>query len=577
VRLTSARVRIRRPTGRETFWGLLAFAALSWTILGSSYNTFTATTAVVAAIVLLSAGVVAGDAGMASLCQISFAALSGWVLLKFAEAGDPLPPLLEMVIAVLASTGLGIVVGLPALRLRSVNLAIVTLGVGLAVETFLVAQRFPADSRIDRPFFAQGDLAFFLFCLICFGVIAYTLDAIRRRPLGGVWQSVKHSERATAAMGYSVTWAKLSVFAVGATIAGLGGILTVMLIGVADVTTFPAVQSLILFAAAVFIGAWRWQGALFAGVASVAIPEVLKTVGWSRDVSRLLFGVGATQALASGSSVADALWPRRTVPIPPDIDDAWHERSGAFDAPAPLGVADAASSPPVMAIRGLSVRYGGVVAVDDLQLEVRDREIVGLIGANGAGKTSVVDAMSGYVDYSGTVELNGVRLEGSPQGRARAGLRRTFQQDRVVPTLTAAQYLRLAARRSLSPADIDHCLAFAGVRSRDALVGQFEGATRRLLEVAGAFASQPSLVLLDEPVAGLAGAEGLQFADRLGMAPSMFGCAVLVIEHDVDFVRSVCSRVVVMDFGKAIAEGTLDDVLRTNVVRVAYLGQLDVT
>jgi branched-chain amino acid transport system permease protein len=566
--------RLKVPTRSQIIWTVIVVAALSWS-LGGTYNTFTATSAVTVAIVLLGVGVVAGDAGMATLCQIAFAAVSAWAFMKFGSAGHPLPIAIEIVISVLTATGLGLLFALPALRLRSVNLAVVTLGMGMAVETFLVAQTFPvASNGIDRPFFAASDGAFFAFCLFCFAVIAILLEWARRSPLGGTWQSVKNSERATAAMGYSVTWAKLSAFGVGSTIAGVSGILTVMLIGVADVTTFPSILSLILFAVGIFIGSWRWQGALFAGVASVAIPEVLKSNHLSLDFSNLLFGLGAVQALAGGTAIADVFWPRRVAAAQEKsrTRNVWADAIAAADSTRSIG-SDAGI--PVMSVRDLSVHFGGVVAVDGVSFGIGSREILGLIGANGAGKTSLVDAATGFWPYGGTVELSGKPLSGSPQSRARAGLRRTFQQDRVTPTLTAERYLRMAARHKLSPVEMELYLAFAGIDSKHVLVGSLEGAARRLLEVAGAFASNPVAVLLDEPVAGLSAAEALHFASRLVQAPVVFGSSVLVIEHDVDFVRAVCSRTIVLDFGRVIAQGKPEDVLREPVVRTAYLGQVD--
>ena len=229
--------------------------------------------------------------------------------------------------------------------------------------------------------------------------------------------------------------------------------------------------------------------------------------------------------------------------------------------------------PPGLEIRGLSVRYDGLVAVDDVKLEVPSHAILGIIGANGAGKTTLIDAVSGYVRYSGEVIVGGVVLRGSPQARARAGLRRTFQQDRVVPTITVEQYLRLAAGRLLSSEELGGLLAFSGISSPSALVGEFEGASRRLLEVAAAFASRPKVVLLDEPVAGLSASEALEFAERLRMAPAVFGASAVLIEHDVDFVRAVCEHVVALDFGKVISSGTPDSVLADPAVSAAYLGE----
>jgi branched-chain amino acid transport system permease protein len=540
-------------------------AALVYPLVSGAYDLFLGTSAVVSAVVLLSLGVLSGDAGMPSLCQISFAAVSACVFTQFAAADHPLP----LVVQVLASTAvaavLGAVVSLPALRLRSVNLAVVTLGVAGAVGTVLNAPRF-GQVFADRPGILAGDEAFYVFTVVCFAALAALLGFVRRRPTGVAWKSVKNSERATAALGVSVVRAKVTAFATSAAVAGFAGVLTVLQLGIVAPTNFLTTSSLVVFAAALFIGSWRWQGALLAGVVATLVPELVSRAGLPQDLGNLVFAVGAIQALAGGVAVADRVWPQGGRRGRGAVDaTAWDCVVAQRSVAAPTGA-------PALEVRGVTVRYGGITAVDGVDLHVDPAEVVGLVGANGAGKSSIIDALSGFAPATGDVVVAGRPLTGPPQRRARHGLRRTFQQDRVVTTVTVGQYLRLAAGRRLPADELEALVAFSSAPSAGHLVGDLEGAARRLLEVAAAFAARPAVVLLDEPVAGLSAAEALVFARSLRAAPAVFGCGVLLVEHDVDFVRAVCTRAVALDFGRVVAGGTPEEVFADPTVRAAYMG-----
>ena len=225
-------------------------------------------------------------------------------------------------------------------------------------------------------------------------------------------------------------------------------------------------------------------------------------------------------------------------------------------------------------MRGLSVRYGAVAALTEVDLTVAPGAVMGLIGPNGAGKSTLVDAVTGFVSpEAGTVELGGVSLGGWPvQARARAGLRRTFQQDRVPPSLTVAEYLRFVSRRHVSRDRMRAALGYLDCPPPGRPISQLDTGTRRLLEIAGLLLSDARLVLLDEPAAGLGRAGSELLGERLSGVPAAFGISLLLIEHDLDLIRACCSAVAVLDFGKVIAEGEPGDVLSQAAVTAAYLG-----
>jgi branched-chain amino acid transport system permease protein len=229
---------------------------------------------------------------------------------------------------------------------------------------------------------------------------------------------------------------------------------------------------------------------------------------------------------------------------------------------------------PALEITGLTVKYGAVTALDKVDVTVPERSVVGLIGPNGAGKSTLVDAVTGFLAaYDGTIAAGGVPIDALPAYKRARHVRRSFQTDRTIPDLTAREYLRLAADRRVPEAAIDEVLAFIGVDTPGVPIERLDVRHRRLLQVASCLVVGADVVLLDEPGAGLTAEESLDLGARIERIPERFGCAVLLIEHDMDLVRAVCSEVFVLDFGELIAEGPTRSVLESRNVAAAYLGE----
>lgn len=227
----------------------------------------------------------------------------------------------------------------------------------------------------------------------------------------------------------------------------------------------------------------------------------------------------------------------------------------------------------------LTVQFGGVRPLDDLTAEL-DAPIAGLIGPNGAGKTTLLNVLSGFVTpIAGRIEVDGVDiLSLSPPARARFGLRRTFQTEQVVDDLSAydnvqavldhVDHDRRSARASVERA-LDHVgLGDFGDRMGDTL-NLFQ---RRMLELAKALVGAPRLALMDEPAAGLTDAESAALRAAILGVPEHFGAHVLLIDHDVNLIRSTCAQTLVLDFGRRLALGETAAVLDDPAVRRAYLG-----
>lgn len=557
------------------------------------YLVFLGTTAIVATIAILGLGVVTGSSGMISLCQLTFAAVGAWVVSGLSQIDAPGGFILWLIVGGLAAGAVGVLVGLPALRLRGVNLAVVTLGFAAAADVTLVQIQFPGASEglgVLRPDAFSDDRSFFFLGILALVVCAVAVYLLQKSRWGSSWKSVAFSERGTASVGASVRSSKLTAFAVSAALGGVSGGLVVGQVGIAFPSSFTPIQSLALYVLAIMSGAHLIDMAIFGGILWVLVPELLKRWGVPQDWGFVIFGALGVQALAGGSNLGTVIrnvwWNRQHAAAGPVAGSA----ANTLGEPATPGAATetatepaAASKPPagpgkpVLVIEGLSVSFGQVKALDGVNLTITENSIMGLIGPNGAGKSTLVDALSGFLpQHGGTVTLDGRPLYGlSPSRRARLGLRRTFQQDRVPPSLTIRAYLRFVARRRLAPSEIDDTLAFFGCPPADTRLAAVDVGTRRLVEVAANILSRPRILLLDEPAAGLSHEEHLALGSRLLEVPERFGVSVLLIEHDLDMVRRVCSTITVLDFGQVLDAGPQESVLANPKVMEAYMGETE--
>jgi branched-chain amino acid transport system permease protein len=542
-----------------------------------SYWVFLFTTVVISGIALQSVGIVAGRTGMISLCQMSFAGVGAWTVAWLNVHDAPGSLLLWVVIGGVAAVPLGVAIGLPALRLRGINLAIVTLGFAAAFDGILGAFTFPGQTEyraVARPELFESDEAYLVLCIIAFALIAVALEFVSKSRLGAAWLSIRHSERATAAHGVSIPRGRLSAFALSAFIAGVSGGLLAGQLGTLVSDSFNIVQSLALFVVATMVGAQHPEGAIFGGVLMTLFPELLRRLNLPQDIGNIAFAVGATQALSMGASTSEAwrqaAWRRRQRRAPSQAAPP-----SAIETPAaPIKVAMAVGGPPALAVRGLTVRYGSVVALDRVDLLVEPGTVTALIGPNGAGKSTLIDAVTGFLPgYDGTVECAGRPLDGLPaHHRARLGVRRTWQQTRIAPDLAAGGYVRLAAGRPLADDELADLLHWLGCPGAEEPVAAVDVGTRRLLDIAGIVAARPTVILLDEPAAGQSHQESLRLAQRIAEIPGRYGSAVVLVEHDIDLVRMACAAVTVLDFGEVIASGAPAEVLANPAVVKAYLG-----
>lgn len=253
-------------------------------------------------------------------------------------------------------------------------------------------------------------------------------------------------------------------------------------------------------------------------------------------------------------------------------------------------------APDALSLQHIGVRFGGIAALSDVNVSIPRGQLCGLIGANGAGKTTLFDVISGIrTPNTGRILLHGRDVtRSSPHRRARAGLRRTFQRVQVFGWLTVEENLlvasewrgggggvladlvssptrrrREAMRRSKAAQVLERC-GLTGLADRPA--GSLPIGTARLVELGRALMDEPSVLLLDEPASGLDPAEAERFGDLVQQVVSESGTAVLLVEHDVGFVMDRCDRVIVLNLGEILADGSPHEVREDPLVLDAYLG-----
>ena len=561
-------------------------------------------------IVLLSVVVVTGYGGQLSLAQFALAGFGALVAGRLVDVrGWPFP--LAMLAAVICTVPLGALFALPAVRARGINLAIVTLGLGTAIELMIFQNgRFVggfAGTKIGRPHLFGWDFnaithpgRYAILSMGFFVVLALMVASLRRGRSGRRLLAVRTNERAAAALGISVPGAKVYAFAVSAGIAAVGGVLLAfrkdVIIYGNEFTNFTS----ILVVAWSFIGGIGFLFGPMSGstLAPGSLGAQISNAVFS-GISRYLLLVGGAfvvllvlqnQDGVAKEAINQLHW------IGSKLKDRLPKRKAAepkrFVLPDGGDVAREKVAPQMLEVSDLTVRYGGVTAVDGVSFVVRPGKIVGLIGPNGAGKTSIIDAVTGFTRCTGVVRLEGndvTRL--SVVRRARSGISRSFQSLELFEDATVLDNLRAASdpRDRISyvrdlvypkapPLPSAVIAAIKEFSLEDDLLRHVQDLSygkRRLLAIARAVASQPSVLLLDEPAAGLGDAETAELARLVRRLADDWGIAVLLVEHDMNFVMSVCDSITVVDFGHPIADGTPDVIRRDPAVVAAYLGEGD--
>jgi ABC-type branched-subunit amino acid transport system ATPase component/branched-subunit amino acid ABC-type transport system permease component len=610
--LAPERSSIDRPPARRVLtvprwwrWPLLAAAASALLFVPLSKNMHlvdVSNEGLSYAIVFLGLALLVRTSGQVSLCQMGLAAI-GATTFAHLSATFGFPWFAALFIGGLAGAAVGALVAIPAIRVVGIYLAIATFGFGVVLEylgypTKLMFEEglMTVPRPVIGPFNAADDVTFYVVVLAVFLCALLMTSGIRRARLGRLLRALGDSPRALQAQGISLNVTKVAVFAIAAFLAGVGGALLVSQNQFLIDGPFDPVNSLTVVVVVLILRMGQPLTSLLAAGAYVVVPSYLGAQGqiWWLDVG---FGAAAVLSAVMGSFgwIPRLQWAAR--PVPRHV--ATRPSAGSpSEHPSTLLRRQRGSEGQVASTRGLdidhvTVRFGGILAVDDLSLRAPVGRITGLIGPNGAGKTTTFNVCSGLVGpTSGRVLLAGRDISKlDTSARARRGLGRSFQMADLFWSMTVRQNVELGREGSLAGKRVlSHFVAAPGQAAQvraaaseamelvgiapiaDREIATLSTAERRLVELARCLAGQFDVLLLDEPSAGLDHAEARRFATVLTEVVDARGVGVLLVEHNMSMVMDICDPVNVLDFGRLIFSGPPADVANSEVVRAAYLG-----
>jgi len=544
-------------------------------------------------ILFLSLGLLVRASRQVSLCQVTFAAIGAVAFSKLAGAGVPWLP--ALLLAGLVVVPIGALLAIPAVRLSGLYLALATFGFGLLVQAMFYQSNIGfgiADLGLPMPrpswLGLSSDRGFYFLLLAITVLSAGAVIWLTAGRLGGLLRMLGASPLTLEAFGVNITVTRILVFCISAFIAAIAGALSGSALGTVTGSNYDPTMSLTLMVVvAIVAGGAPWY-ALVAALLVGLIPAY-ETSQTATDVLQLAFGAGAIL-------FSLGVTPKVPPPLATLIDRARGAPKRARRRRA-AAVTPAREPVPATTLRAeqVTVRFGGLVAVDAVTVVAATGAITGVIGPNGAGKTTLFNACSGLVaPAGGQVLLDGRSLlRRRPSARARLGLGRTFQRVQLGESLSVAENVRIGAEAGIVGASIRrHVIRRAAerqevdTRSAQALelcgiaalaprpVSTLSTGQRRLVELARCLAGSFRILLLDEPSSGLDAAETEEFGGLLRRVVAERGIGILLIEHDLSLTMSVCDELYVLDFGRVIHQGTPSSAAASAAVQSAYLGDV---
>jgi branched-subunit amino acid ABC-type transport system permease component/ABC-type branched-subunit amino acid transport system ATPase component len=574
------------------------------------------------ALISLSFVIITGIGGMVSLAQAAFvtvAALAAGLTIQHYHQ----PYLVGLLVGIVVAMLLGVVVAMPALRLGGLSLALATLALGFLSDNVLFQWGWFANGFtgwiIKRPklggisFANDRTLAVLLMILVA--VVAVLVRNLQRSPTGRAMVAVRSSEAAARTSGISPASSKITLFAIGAALAGLGGVMLATYNQSVTGTTYPTATGLIWLAAVVLWGIRRPAGAIVAGLSAALIPALLSGgfhwphfvptwLSWhgtkSIWIPEVLFGLGAIQMAkdpngilsfnagmararrhrrateaAGGMAAAPVGSPAALEPVPaaelkPQVvsggNGQWEE-----DA-APSSVSRRAGPPPLLAIDDVSAAYGDVQVLFDLSLQLPAGTITAVVGANGAGKSTLCNVIAGLVPAThGRIDFDGRQISGlRADERARAGLLLAPESRGIFPALTVSDNLLLQLPDPADRARVYERFPALGSR-RTQPAGNLSGGEQQMLTVAPLIVHPPKVLVADEPTLGLAPLIASELMNVFRELRDL-GVTLLLVEEKARAVLDLADQVVFLELGRAVWSGPRSEVDHDDLV-AAYLGR----
>jgi len=574
------------------FLGVLA-VAITLPFISNDYWILIGTRAAIYWVLVSGLNLVVGFAGHLAIGYVALLALGAYST-SVLVAGNVLPPLPvfgALPIAAIVGAVFGVIVGLPALRLRTFYFAMSTLGFATIVTQIALAWQSVtgggigiAGPEFPEPFnTAQG----FYYLCIAFAVAATCLTAnIAHSRFGRGLIAIRDAEVAAEASGISKPRVLVAIFVLAGALAAIAGGLFASLQTYITPDAFTFDLSVLFFIAILLGGRGSILGPLLATIILTILPEFAAPLAaWSTFLYAVLLLV---IVLAMPGGIAALLDFRNRRPL------ATHR--SILPNPAALGgVMRKTIGQRMLSLRGITLSFGSVQAITGLDLDVHPAKIHGLIGPNGSGKTTTLNVISGYYSANaGTMNLGAdVLPPGRPVLRAGKGIARTFQTPRLIGEATVLQNVMIGGtiegqatfaetllslprnrrdERRLATKAVDMLGIVGGMAAlAEVRADRLQHSELRFIEIARALMLDPDFLLLDEPAAGLSGDE----IDRLAAlirAISGFGTGVLLVEHHADLIFAICDEVTVLNLGRVLAAGTPDEIRSHKDVVSAYLG-----
>lgn len=564
------------------------------------------------AILCLSVVVVTGYCGQISLSQYVLGGIGAFVAAKCA-ADFHVSFLLALLFAAAVSLCIGAVVGLPALRTRGVSLAIVSLGFAVVIYALVLSSTQysggPGGISVPSPEIDGWSVdptlhpnRYAFVCLTALVIIAAGVANIRRGRAGRRLLAVRANERAAASLGVNVYGAKLYAFMCASGIASIGGTFAAFIQPSVIPSQFDVLSSIDLVTVTVVGGVGHVGGALLG--ASLLPGGIGARLLQNISIAEWLPLIGALNVLWILRSDADGLFAlnsRACRWLMGKLEGMYRRRAWrrgvvnttglgvSSEGEKPSGPSAERVRPVALEVEAMTVTFGAVQAVTNVSFRVEPGSVHGLIGPNGAGKTTVIDAITGFVSSAGRVMYGEEDIAGwSPRRRSRAGISRSFQSLELFGDLTVRENLAIACDAGrwqpylsdfVRPGKAvlnDRALAaveeFDLWNDLDVPAEELPFGRRRLVAIARAVVRGPSIVLLDEPAAGLDGSECSELSRLIRRLAEEWGLGVLLVEHNVDMVAGVCDRLTVLVGGRTLLTGSPGVVLGDPAVLEAYIG-----
>ena len=583
-------------TRRLSLWPLLIFAvAIAVPLLPyySNVSHFVLSIfmqATTYAIAVLGMVVVLGYTGQINLAQAAFFGFGAYgVALGTVSFGLSFWTSLALGIGVAGLAG-GIL-GLTTLRLGGHYLAMITISFQqifdlVAVNWIEVTHGPDGIAGIGRPslfgYELVDDRAYLLLCSAVLYVMMAAVWYLPQTRLGRAMRGVRENELAAEVIGVHTLRTKVIAFTLSAALGGMGGGLYAGGFAYISPDNFNFQRAIEFLSMVLLGGAQSPFGGALGTTLLILLPEWLKemppSLQFIKDVYLAIYGLAVILIMVFMPEGIWGLLRRNWMKL---RREAAVDTSGIQPLNLDIAVTD---STPLLRLEGLQKHFGGLRAVDGIDLQVARGTVHALIGPNGSGKTTTLNVVNGiYRPTGGRIIVDGSDVtQMSPHERAGQGLGRTFQNIRLFPSMSALENVIVGAQRDNNPiargAEALHAramsaLQFVGLETKaNAIVRGLPYGHQRLVEIARALAGHPKLLLLDEPAAGLNQTEKMELVELLKKLRSGHGLTVFLIDHDMGLVEKVSDRITVLNFGKKIAEGTPQEVLRHPDVIAAYLG-----